>query len=114
MDGRLHTGHRRQSVGQEGLLECGEGVLEAGPVGLGLTVGRFGRFAGAQKLLFVGTTVPGVEDGGADQQGPTGVSVFDDGGDQDRHPAAAGLSDLQGDAPISPRICSSGAKCVSW
>lgn len=98
MDRCLDPGHRGQSVGQEGLLERGEGVLETGPVGLGLTVGGFGRPAGAQQFLFVGAAVARVEDGGADQQGPTGGAVFDDGGDQDRHPSAAGLFHLQRDA----------------
>ncbi len=117
--GRLHAGDRRQDVGQQRVLEDGEGVLQPGPVRLGLPARLLGLPAGflglpacllrllarllgglpaAQQLLLVGAAVPGVEDGGADQQRITGAAVLDHRGDQHGHPAAAGPLDVQRDA----------------
>ena len=57
-----------------------------------------GLLPGAQQLRLVRAAVPGVEEGGADQQGlPLGTRL-EGGGDQHRKPGAVRGLELQGDA----------------
>ena len=89
--GDVEARHRRQGGGQQRALQCRGQALEAFAFLLGLA-------AGAQQLGLVRPAVPGVEDGGANEQRLPVAAGPDGGGDHDRQPGAIGRLELQRDA----------------